>query len=268
MKADFVDCHTCFNLESLRDKLREQGDYDGAAAAQIRYDLHNYEKTLHIDEDKRRCDYAHANPSRAVYISIDGMDNRKLRQPKTKVTTFDTEQAPRLKVQLQGARTSQGTFAFTFLEDIAHDSSFVVETLKRTIQHLSDSNKLPTSMEERVLYLEADNCWRENKNGTVMAYLLALLKSRMFTRIEYLFMIRGHTHNLTDQLFSSLATWLAEREVWTLEEFQDVVLKVFDHHEWIQQVPYVRSWLRKFQTITTPKWISKHNCFQVNLPLV
>lgn len=49
------------------------------------------------------------------------------------------------------------------------------------------------------LYLQADNCWKENKNRYVFALLALLVHNSVFETIELGFLLVGHTHDDIDQ---------------------------------------------------------------------
>ena len=77
-------------------------------------------------------------------------------------------------------------------EDIASDPNWVVETLYRTLKKLEEDGPLPET-----LYLQLDNCFRENKNTYLMAYLSWLIERGAFKNIFVSFLPTGprtHTH--------------------------------------------------------------------------
>ena len=49
-----------------------------------------------------------------------------------------------------------------------------------------------------------DNCFRENKNQYVFAYLASLVDLNVFNSVTVDFLVKGHTGNEVDQLFSIL----------------------------------------------------------------
>ena len=65
-------------------------------------------------------------------------------------------------------------------------------------QYISQPDHAP------VLYLQADNCYGENKNRMVLAFLSFLVAKKIFTNIYYHFLPAGHTHADVDQMFSVL----------------------------------------------------------------
>ena len=56
-----------------------------------------------------------------------------------------------------------------------------------------------------MLYLQADNCWRENKNHCLLCYLGWLVERGVFKRIELSYFCVGHTHFGPDQVASRIS---------------------------------------------------------------
>ena len=54
------------------------------------------------------------------------------------------------------------------------------------------------------LYLQFDNC-SDNKNKTTVAFLALLQECKVFDRIEFSFLLVGHTHEDIDQMFSVIS---------------------------------------------------------------
>jgi hypothetical protein len=102
-----------------------------------------------------------------------------------------------------------------------HDSDLSIEILIRTfIRILKAGHKLAP-----VLYLQMDNCWRENKNQHVITFLAILVKLNIFRKIKLNFDLVGHTHEDIDQLFKSLNTLLRKQTVGTVNKLLDVLSK-------------------------------------------
>jgi hypothetical protein len=84
----------------------------------------------------------------------------------------------------------------------SHGSNFVCSILH---QHLTKlQTEIPLNKWPHTLYLQVDNCWRENKNKTMIAYLGLLIKYGWFKEIFMYSLPPGHTHEDIDQMFS---TW-------------------------------------------------------------
>ena len=69
----------------------------------------------------------------------------------------------------------------------------------------------------KMLYLELDDCGRENKNRYVLAFLALLVEEKVFEEIEIGFLMKGHTHEDIDQLFSCVSRHLHKENTFTLQ---------------------------------------------------
>ena len=87
-----------------------------------------------------------------------------------------------------------------------HDSDLAIEIICRTLQRILEAGH-PLAP---VLYLQMDNCWRENKNQHVLTFLALLLKLRLFRKIKLNFDLVGHTHEDIDQLFRANAPTIVQ----------------------------------------------------------
>ncbi|KAL6041959.1 ATP binding [Balamuthia mandrillaris] len=71
----------------------------------------------------------------------------------------------------------------------------------------------------QTLYLQADNCYKENKNKYLLAFLCWLVHLKMFSKIKLCFLPPGHTHEDVDQMFSTFHKALLKFDIETLEQF-------------------------------------------------
>ena len=145
-----------------------------------------------------------------------------------------------------------------------HDSDLTIEVLIRTfIRILEAGHKLAP-----VLYLQMDNCWRENKNQHVITFLAILVKLKIFRKIKLNFDLVGHTHEDIDQLFKSLNTVLKKETVGTVQKLLDVLK---DGHHSTKNIPFNVSRLDNvgsYKTWVAPSERGMHNhvhphCFKV-----
>ena len=82
-----------------------------------------------------------------------------------------------------------------------HDASMTCECVARTLEQCKRfaqqrGLKLPSE-----LVVMTDNTVRENKCTTFMLYLASLQARGMFSSVSFVQHIKGHTHNILDQLF-------------------------------------------------------------------
>ncbi|XP_060594673.1 uncharacterized protein LOC132749024 [Ruditapes philippinarum] len=107
----------------------------------------------------------------------------------------------------------------------------------------SNGNALPP-----ILYIQADNCARENKNRYVLAFLQLLVEKNIFNEVHFSMLPVGHTHEDIDARFSLISRRLYQKDTETLEEF----LNVLEKPMLIKTIHDVKSWLIPY----IPKYIS------------
>ena len=87
-----------------------------------------------------------------------------------------------------------------------------------------------------------DNCSGQNKNNTVLKYLLYLTELGYFKKVNFIFLIVGHTKNAADRLFNLLKKLYRLKNIYTMKElFEQLAAcdfvsidptKVEDFHDW------------------------------------
>jgi hypothetical protein len=153
-------------------------------------------------------------------IIIDGMDQKKTGIPFAYNGPKAVKELTPYKSSVVGVIV-HGFEARAFVVEPfwKHDSDLTIEILIRTfIRILEAGHKLAP-----VLYLQMDNCWRENKNQHVFTFLAILVKLNIFRKIKLNFDLVGHTHEDIDQLFKSLNTVLKRSTVGTISKFISVM---------------------------------------------
>jgi len=92
-------------------------------------------------------------------------------------------------------------FVYDSMEHIPHGPGMTIDGLQRTLKTLECENNgfLPD-----ILFLQLDNCYRENKNAYLFAYLANLIERKVFKQIYVSYLPVGHTHDV-DQVNSRLS---------------------------------------------------------------
>ena len=108
------------------------------------------------------------------------------------------------------------TYCYMVPQCFHSDSNLTVEVLQQTLKSLEArmDYTLPSK-----LYLRADNCWRENKNRFVLAYLADLVQRGVFREIYFDFLLKGHTHIDADQRVACFHTALKNRDIMSRTAF-------------------------------------------------
>ena len=206
---------------------------------------------------------ARANPEKYVTVIIDGMDQKKTSIPflpresksaQVRCGTMEYNNAIgvntyvfmytflsyqglwRLRTHLTGAIIHTGNYqhgkqVYAFVDTLQwpHDSNLAINVLEEVLSRLETKHgHLP-----EVLYIQMDNCFRENKNRYTFAYCALLVELKVFRKVRrvnvymhvkfqyghHLFHILhrtimqirinflqvGHTHADCDQFFSKIS---------------------------------------------------------------
>ena len=119
-----------------------------------------------------------------------------------------------LKTHLTGTIVHDfGAIGYLDLLQWSHDSNLSITVLLEALEtRLKERQMFP-----KKLYLQLDNCGRENKNQYVLAFLALLVEEEVFEEIELGFLMKGHTHEDIDQLLSCVSRYLHKKNAFTLQ---------------------------------------------------
>ncbi|KAL5468782.1 hypothetical protein EMCRGX_G029899 [Ephydatia muelleri] len=220
----FSKCDLCTKYTEERAK----GGRDKKSIEDLRA---KYDKHLEHVQKERGVYYNHRhkarnNPNKYLTIIIDGMDQSKTNVPFVCQRTKSTQNLWRLQSHITGvlihtdSSWGKQVLAFVDLYQYPHDSNLTINILIRTLNELE--KPLPP-----VLYLQLDNCFRENKNKFVMAFCALLVKFKFFSKVRINFLPVGHTHEDVDQFFSRISEGLRKNGAETFYELQSVITKSF-----------------------------------------
>ncbi|XP_052820260.1 uncharacterized protein LOC128246095, partial [Mya arenaria] len=205
---------------------------------------------------ERRYYYQKRDASRTqqeTYLSliIDGMDQAKTSLPHfAGRQTKSISNVDLLKTHLTGVinHGNGGFHSYVDFNQFPHDPNLTINILLRALKKSADKqmNFLPP-----VLYLQFDNCCRENKNHCVLAFAELLVSLNIFKEIHISFLMVGHTHEDVDVQFSLISRTLKTKDCETIESLMTVC-----NGEHMHTVYDVKNWIlpnaNKFKLITTP----------------
>ena len=165
-------------------------------------------------------------PSDNLFIQIDGMDNSKSYLPRYLEHSKDLVQKERLPTKISGCIIHSGWYEekrkvlFYLNHDIFEQGSNLIITLVHLLlqEFQKDFGKFP-----KKLHINADNCWKENKNRFLFSYLASLVELEIFDEVSLNYLLVGHTGNEVDQLFSCLCTVLKD-DIVTLEMLKEKIV--------------------------------------------
>ena len=105
------------------------------------------------------------------------MDQSKLLIPSLLHVAKSYSGAWKLRTHLTGILNHEReTLAFLDVFQCSHDSNCTMNVLLRTLKRME---YIPDK-----LRLQMDNCWRENKNQFVIAFLALLVKRKIFRKVR------------------------------------------------------------------------------------
>ncbi len=256
----FSKCDIC---ESLKDELRRA--------------VARFEPTSHLLEQKRnhfrliaaerqeyksKRDKAIADPSSAWSLIIDGADQTAFGLPHFSSTT-KAERGHAIKVKLVGMlehACENRLRLLTMTEEHQTGANHIVESLHRFLMDRSLYSQVPPT-----LYLQFDNCTRENKNRFFLSYVECLVRWRVFKQVEVSFLPVGHTHEDIDQAFSTTSKRLHVNDAITLNDLQNEIRQVYNRHTSVSHMRHVINWsglCNQEAVLTTIKNFSHYRYFR------
>ena len=127
----------------------------------------------------------------------------------------DSANGERLKIHIDIACV-HGSKPYVFLgyENMYSDPNMTCEVLYRTLRaEQEERGGLPDT-----LYLQLDNCIRENKNTVLFCYICWLVERGIFKTAYVSFLPVGHTHFDCDQVASRIAIAMKYRDVTAIDQ--------------------------------------------------
>jgi len=222
----FTKCATC---EELR---RICWDHSTSATERLRVkgQLEDHYRFIKVERGGAiaRANEAVMNPGGVLSIALDGTAQLPRGLPQFATTVHGDEKSlNRLHHHFTLAVVhGMGTRCYITRDNIASDPNLTVECLQRTLMWAEGQRggSLPGR-----LYIQVDNCWRENKNSVVLNWLSSLVERGLFPDGIYLsFLPVGHTHNEVDQVASRISIAVRDRDIHTPEELVKCLREAFD----------------------------------------
>jgi hypothetical protein len=193
----FSKCSTCAEFRRVRWARNTSATEKADAMIKLRshYKFVKSERAYAT----AKANLAIERPTEALSIAIDGTDQLPKGLPQFSVDTSDeANKTDRIQVKFVLARVhGLATTCYDHGENIAGDPNLTIEIVQRSLKIAEKRlGKLPPE-----LYIQLDNCFRENKNSYLMNYLGTLCERGLFPGGVYVsFLPKGHTHNEMDQV--------------------------------------------------------------------
>jgi len=210
----FSKCDVC---EKLRFELGEAG-MDRRRTDQLRdlKDKHNnFVRTERLEYYQNR-DKARTFPDKYCSIIIDGADQSAFGLPHWPFSTKATQKGHKIKVHLIGVlehKCVNDLALFTMTDEFSTGANHIIEATHRWLVRRSMEGSLPST-----LFVQVDNCSRENKNRFFFAYMECLVSLGVFVDVYVSFLPVGHTHEDIDQAFSCTSRRLRNCSAVTLAD--------------------------------------------------
>ena len=143
-------------------------------------------------------------PERYISIAQDAVDATDRGIPVTLEKTV-AEDGYKLKSKTMVTMVHGSSINYYVMPENVHAGpNSSIEALHRTLHKEKEARgSLPP-----IMYLQADNSWREVKNTYFICYLAWLVTKKIFTTIYLCFHPKGHTHNECDQCGSRIVVAL------------------------------------------------------------
>ena len=186
------------------------------------------ERQSYYDRRTKAC----SQPQEYFSVIIDGADQSAYSMPHFVLLDKDTAgNGKRIRNHLFGAIVhGRALYGFSYLDNCKHGTNLTIEALHRVIVKewiRGGKQRLP-----RVLFLQLDNCSKQNKSQYLIAYLGLLVGWGVFDEVILCFLPVGHTHEDIDQLFSRIAIFLRKNDARARQEFHAAFCTACQHKKW------------------------------------
>ncbi len=235
-------CDVCLQLkESRKNATTEQERLRFQEELRVHNEAQMKERQLYY----ARCLQAKQQPDQYMSLIMDGMNTPSfpLHVPLPK----GTSRIDRLKLHVLGFidHGNSSYHMYGSLDHWPHGANYVTSILWTYLQQ-----RMKTSIEEgsewpHTLYLQIDNCWRENKNTTLFGFLALLIKHGWFREIHVNSLPTGHTHEDIDRMYSSWNIHYWKKGLQSPASIPDFLV-------WAYPDPTFR-----------PQWHTVHSCFDI-----
>lgn len=212
-------CDFCMSIPQQKQKISNDAELDAfKEACKLHYELHSSERLLYGN----RTQTSRAHPNRVLHMVIDCPDGYDL--PHVAPATKDTVMLDKLSVNAVGCINHSSGL---------RDYMFYLGTYKKnpnlilTVLYLHLIKQFENGLHAPVLWLQLDNCFKENKNRWMLGFCCWLIKIGWFTEIMLSMLPPGHTHIDIDQMFSTLSIYFDTHSVLSLTELVKCLSKAY-----------------------------------------
>lgn len=228
-------------------------------------------RKIHVDmvfrerlEYQKKSERAVLHPDRYCSICVDGADQSAFGLPHFATSTKNMR-GRALRVRLIGILehgSEKKLHLFTMTEEFQTGANHIIECVHRFIQERVRSGPLPPT-----LYVQLDNCSRENKNRYFFAFLECLVAWKVFEEVHASFLPVGHTHSDIDQSFSCTSRRLRTNDAITLSDLHTQLRQAYTPAPLVGHVKHVANFsglCKEGKNLTKVKRFSDYQYFKFN----
>lgn len=231
----FAKCTEC---ETLRDELGKAGTNQKMAKGllarrAVHTEMVRAERREYQQKSERACLY----PKQFTSLIIDGADQSAFGLPHFPVSVKAVV-GKAIKAKLVGVLEHglpKRLSLFTMTAELETGANHIVEALHRTLMRKWEQDgKL-----QGTLYVQVDNCTRENKNTYFFSYAESLVAWGVYEEVFVSFLPIGHTHADIDQTFSCTSRRLKTNAAVTMEDLMDQLRKSYTPEPHVSRMLHV-----------------------------
>ena len=217
--TEFAVCTFCKRCqEKLANKRLSEAD---RLACKTEY--YNHHKLVKEERMAYELRIAQAeNCSNSVLsIALDGGDQGAFGSPFFKDKTKENDKWYKMRNYVVGVCIHNPDFPdllFHHLPIFERGPNVTIEVIHRTLCFVSEQLNINGKSIPRKLYIQLDNCSRENKNQFLVAFLCDLVWKKVFDEVCVFYLPVGHTHFDPDALFSRCNEHVRRQHALCLEE--------------------------------------------------
>ena len=263
--ARFTVCEECERLRSaLKDAILQS-----KSTVDIRRQKSEHNSFIRRERlvYQMKRDRARLQQSDYCSIIVDGADQSAFGLPHFTSSTKG-QRGHAMKVKLVGLLEhgiQNMLYLFTMTEEMQTGANHIVEAIHRFLNVRASKRDLP-----RCMFVQLDNCSRENKNHFLLSYIELLVSQRVFDVIEVAFLSIGHTHEDIDQIFPQTASRLRANNAVTLPDLHQQLAFANNGRTEVQHMKRLVNWsglvteqncIQRVDNITRPHYFKFSRSF-------
>jgi hypothetical protein len=252
----FAKCDFCVKWRAVMDDQTKSTGERANARCRIKQHIdwtHTRERAWY--HSKRHT--ARTNPQTHISVAMDGTAQMGSGMPHFMQKIKGDGLGARHKFHTQIVLVhGSGPQVFLGAENIAGDPNWTIDTLYRTLKREEESREhgLPDT-----LYLQLDNCSRENKNTYVLTYCAWLVERGVFTDVFVSFLPVGHTHFDPDQFASRIAQAVKYKNLHSVAAYVELIKHCYNPQPEVVVVDRVMDTKVVFNPTRDPNFHPSHS---------